>query len=212
MKRRKVGNLLGLTLLVTLTERPMYPYELAATLRERGKDQSIKINWGSLYTVIQNLDKHGFIEAVETTREGGQPQRTVYRITEAGQAEMNDWLRELLGTPEREYPRFEAGLADAGVLGPDAVIELLEQRLRLLDSDIADQRTALQGYLQTLPRLFVIEAEYHLAMCEAEAAWARGLLREMTDGTLPGIEEWRRYHQTGQTPPDFTGMLEADQG
>ena len=39
----------------------MHPYEMASELRERGKDQSIKIKWGSLYTVVQNLEKHGFV-------------------------------------------------------------------------------------------------------------------------------------------------------
>src|SRR5581483_6078208 len=114
-KRRKVGNLLALTLLAQLLERPMYPYEMASVLRERGKDQAIKINWGSLYTVVQNLDKHGFIEAVNVAREGRQPERTTYRITDAGLAEMKDWLRELLATPEREYTRFEAGLSDCAI-------------------------------------------------------------------------------------------------
>src|SRR5215469_15335555 len=107
-KRRKVSNLMALSLPSLLMERPMYPYEMAAKLREYGKDQAIKINWGSLYTVVQNLDKHGFIEAVEVVREGRQPERTTYQITDAGRAELMDWLRELLSVPEREYSSFEA--------------------------------------------------------------------------------------------------------
>ena len=114
-KRRKISNLLALSLLTLLTERPMYPYEMAATLRERGKDQAIKINWGSLYTVVQNMEKYGFIEAVEVVREGRQPERTTYQITDAGRAELKDWLRELLSVPEREYTRFEAALAESAV-------------------------------------------------------------------------------------------------
>src|SRR5271168_3248138 len=100
-KRRKVGNLLALALLSLLAQEPMYPYEMAQTLRARGKDRSIKINWGSLYTVVQNLEKHGFVETVEVVREGRQPERTTYQITEAGRAELMDWLRELLSVPER---------------------------------------------------------------------------------------------------------------
>ena len=83
--RRKVSNLMALSLLSLLTERPMYPYEMASKLCEYGKDQASKINWGSLYTVEQNLEKHGFIEAVEVAREGRQPERTTYGITEAGE-------------------------------------------------------------------------------------------------------------------------------
>ena len=111
-KRRKVSNLLALSLLSLLTQQPMYPYQIASVLRERGKDQAMKINWGSLYTVVQNLEKHGFIEAVAVVREGRQPERTTYRITAAGREEQRDWLRELVGEPEREYTRFEAALAE----------------------------------------------------------------------------------------------------
>src|ERR1700751_5499150 len=114
-KRRKVNNLLALTL---LTQRPMYPYEMASMLRERGKDQAIKINWGSFYTVVQNLEKYGFIEAIEVAREGRQPEGTTYQITDAGRAEVNDWLRELLSVPERENSSFEAALGEAGALPP----------------------------------------------------------------------------------------------
>ena len=62
----------------------MHPYEMAATMRERGKEQNMKIKWGSLYTVVQNLEKHGFIAATETSRQGRRPERTVYAITDAG--------------------------------------------------------------------------------------------------------------------------------
>ncbi len=128
-KRRKVSNLLALSLLTLLTQRPMYPYEMASTLRERGKDNAIKINWGSFYTVVQNLEKYGFIEAIEVVREGRQPERTTYQITDAGRAELMDWLRELLSVPEREHSSFEAALGESAVLPPDELIDLLQQRL-----------------------------------------------------------------------------------
>ncbi len=103
-KRRKVNNLLALSLLTLLTQRPMYPYEMASMLRERGKDNAIKVNWGSFYTVVQNLEKYGFIEAVEVVREGRQPERTTYQITDAGRAELMDWMRELLSVPSGSTP------------------------------------------------------------------------------------------------------------
>jgi DNA-binding PadR family transcriptional regulator len=209
-QRRKVGNLLALTLLVQLAERPMYPYEMASVLRERGKDQAIKINWGSLYTVVQNLDKHGFIEAVNVAREGRQPERTTYRITDAGLAEMRDWLRELLAKPEREYSRFEAGLSDCGVLGPDEVIDLLRQRLATLEAANAKTADDLLTWQEQIPRLFLIEGEYRLAMLRAEAEWVRGLIQEITDGTLPDVDAWRRYVETGTLPAEFGGEGAAD--
>jgi DNA-binding PadR family transcriptional regulator len=208
-KRRKISNLLALSLLTLLTERPMYPYEMAATLRERGKDQAIKINWGSLYTVVQNMEKYGFIEAVEVAREGRQPERTTYQITDAGRAELKDWLRELLSVPEREYTRFEAALADSAVLPPDELIGLLQQRLDALEAANAGHQAQLTALANQIPRLFLIESEYHLALRRAEAEWVRGLLKEFTDGTFPGIKEWQLYHDTGKVPEEILALVET---
>jgi hypothetical protein len=37
----------------------------------------------------------------------------------------------------------------------------------------------------------------------AEAEWLRGLLKELTDGTFPGLDAWRHFHETGQLPDEF---------
>ena len=209
-KRRKVSNLLALSLLTLLMERPMYPYEMATNLRQRGKDQSTKINWGSLYTVVQNLEKHGFIEAMEVAREGRQPERTTYQITEAGRAELKDWLRELLSEPEREYTRFEAALADCAVLPPSELADLLRQRLAALEAANAQHQAGLDAWVTQIPRLFLIESEYHLALRRAEAEWVRGLLKEFTDGTFPGIKAWQHFHDTGEPPAEVLALVEKE--
>jgi DNA-binding PadR family transcriptional regulator len=208
--RRKVGNLLALSLLTLLTERPMYPYEMAATLRHRGKDQSIKINWGSLYTVVQNLEKHGLIETVEVGREGRQPERTTYQITDAGRAELADWLRELLSEPEREYTRFEAALAECAVLSPRELTALLRQRLDALEVANAEHQAGLETWGAGLPRLFLIESEYHLALRRAETEWVRSLLKELTDGTFPGLGDWQKFHDTGELPAEIQALAETE--
>src|ERR1700735_953335 len=192
--RRKGNNLLGLSLLSLLWQQPMYPYEMATQLRERGKDNAIKVNWGSFYTVVQNLEKYGFIEAVEVVREGRQPERTTYQITDAGRAELMDWMRELLSVPEREHNRFEAALGESAVLPPDELIDLLQQRLGALEEANGVIQAELATLVGQLPRLFLIESEYYLAQRRAEEEWVRGLLKEFTSGTFPRLEGWRQLH------------------
>ncbi|MFD2471573.1 PadR family transcriptional regulator [Amycolatopsis silviterrae] len=200
MKRRKVSNMLGLAVLATLCERPMHPYEIATLLRERGKEGDLKIKWGSLYTVVGNLEKHGFIEAVENVRDGARPERTVYRITGAGQAELEDWVAELLGVPDREPTRFHAGLSVMLALGPDVVDQQLKHRVGELERMIDGRVEALAKTQTEVPRLVLVESEYQLAMWRAEAEWVRGLRDEMATGALRGVEEWRRYRETGELP------------
>jgi DNA-binding PadR family transcriptional regulator len=211
-KRRKVGNLLALSLLTLLTERPMYPYEMATLLRERGKDNAIKVNWGSFYTVVQNLEKYGFIEAVEVVREGRQPERTTYQITDTGRAELMDWLRELLSVPEREHNSFEAALGESAVLPPDELIGLLQQRLAALEETNDLIQAELATLVTQVPRLFLIESEYYLAQRRAEEEWVRGLLKEFTGGTFPGLEAWRRFHATGEIPDYMQALVEQEGG
>src|SRR5215469_816050 len=116
MARRRVSNPLALAVLSCLIERPMHPYEISTTLRTRGKEHSIKLNYGSLYAVVESLTKHGLIVSRETNRSGRRPERTVYEITEAGVTECEDWLAELLSTPVRDYTSLEAGLSLMPVL------------------------------------------------------------------------------------------------
>jgi DNA-binding PadR family transcriptional regulator len=211
-KRRKVSNLLALPLLTLLTERPMYPYEMASKIRERGKDNAIKINWGSFYTVVQNLEKYGFIEAVEVAREGRQPERTTYQITDEGRRELSDWMRELLSVPEREYTSFEAALGDCAVLPPDELIDLLRQRLAALEKANGRVQAELETVRAQIPRLFVIESEYYLTMRQAEEEWVRGLLEEFGDGTFPGLDAWRRFHATGEVPDEIMALVIQEGG
>ena len=211
MSRRKMSNPLALAVLATIREQPRHPYEIAQVLRSRGKEQSIKINYGSLYTVVQSLERHGFIEASGTERDGRRPERTVYGVTESGAVELREWLSELIGTPVKEYPRFEAALSLMGVLPPDEVRTLLEQRVAVLDARLAELRGTLAEHGRLLPRVFLIESEYGAAMLDAEAEWTRQLLKDMADGSLTGMDGWRQYRATGRIPEEWAG-LEADNG
>jgi DNA-binding PadR family transcriptional regulator len=204
MKRRKLGNPLALAVLATLWQKPMHPYEIAQTLRRQGKDTSTKINYGSLYTVVQNLEKHGFVEVTDVERQGNRPERTVYGLTDAGREELTEWLSDLIAVPVKEYPIFETALSLMGALHPDEVVRLLQERLTALEIQVASGRGALEKLYETLPRLFLVETEYQLHMTEAQAEWVRGFLAEIEEGTLPRIDEWRHYHETGELPPDLT--------
>ena len=199
---RPVTNLLGLAVLGVLAQGPLHRYEIATTIRQQGKDDDMAVKWGSLYTVVKNLERSGFVQATGTERAGARPERTTYRITEAGREEMADWTRELLASPEREHPRFAAGLSMLGALPPDEVAALLRARLERLEADIATRRADLARWSEQVARLFLVEDEYGLALQQAEAGWVRALLAELEAGTMPGLAEWREHHATRTAPPE----------
>lgn len=128
-------------------------------------------------------------------------------MTETGDAEMREWLGELLSVRVHEFPRFEGALSLMGVLSPDEVTDLLRRRVESIDAHIAHGRAEVDKLASHLPAVFLVENEYELAMAEAEGRWVRGLLAAIADGSLSGVAEWRRFHTTGETP---AGWAELD--
>lgn len=201
MAKRKVSNPLALAVLGLLSERPMHPYEMSATLRERSKESSIKLNYGSLYSVVESLVRHGLIEVHETIREGRRPERTVYRVTEAGRSEFIEWLTELVEIPVKEYTQFEAALSLLAGLPPEEVLRLLKHRLaKLRIAAIGDDAVAAEFTRVGFPRLFGIEGEYVQALRKAEIAFVEALVNDIADGSFEHLDLWRAAH-TGDGPP-----------
>jgi len=202
--KRKVGNLLALAVLSCLTQQPMHPYELGRTLREHGDDRSIKFNHGSLYMVIGQLAKAGFITEQETSRAGQRPERTVYALTDAGRDELRDWLGELVERPQHEYPAFVAALSVISALPPSQVLVLLRTRL----GHLAEQEAEARGLIDTaladgVPGLFLLEEEYRLALIQAETAFTTRLIKRMTDPATDWTGPWAGFH--GENTPSAKG-------
>jgi DNA-binding PadR family transcriptional regulator len=206
--KRKVSNPLALAVMALLYERPMHPYEMVSLMKERGKHESVRLRYSSLYSVVAALEREALISPQETVREGRRPERTVYGITDAGREEFLTWLRELLREPAKEYTQFAAGLSFIAALSPDEAVGLLEERVLLLEDEVGEMRSRLDDAMERLrlPRLFLIESEHELALREAELGWVRELVREIKEGTLDGLAGWRSFHtETKATGEEVTG-------
>jgi DNA-binding PadR family transcriptional regulator len=195
MARRQRSNPLALAVLACLVERPMHPYEISTTLRSRGKELSIKLNYGSLYSVVESLEKHGLIRARETTREGRRPERTVYEITDAGEIECEDWLAELISVPVRGFTSLEAGLSLLPLLEPNEAARLLEERAeRLRIEQRGIDAAHAEAKSMQLPDLFLIESVFRRTMLAAELEFVTTLARDIRSGEFKGTDWWQRIH------------------
>ncbi|MCX5493586.1 PadR family transcriptional regulator [Kaistia dalseonensis] len=203
---RKLSNPLALAVLAILSEKPSHPYDIAATLRQRQKDDSIKLNYGSLYAIVESLVRHRWIEPHEKEKSGNRPERTVYGLTEAGAHELSDWMGELISRPAKEFTQFEAGLSLIGVLIPEEAVELLKERCRLLEIEL-NKAGAVRSYAQgeKLPKLFMIEFEYRNMLHAAELAWVRELIEDIEAGSLDGLDLWRNWHKAGLSEKEWPG-------
>jgi DNA-binding PadR family transcriptional regulator len=191
--KRKVSNPLALAVMALLYERPMHPYEMVTMMRERGKHETVRLRYSSLYSVVSAMERAGLISPRETVREGRRPERTIYEITDAGREEFLTWLRELLREPVKEYTQFAAGLSFLPGLPPEEAAALLEERVGRLEVETGQMRARIDDAREqyALPRLYVVESEHELMLREAELEWVRGLIKDMRAGELGSLSEWR---------------------
>jgi DNA-binding PadR family transcriptional regulator len=209
-------NPLALAVLALVFERPMHPYEMAATLKHRQKHESIKLRYGTLYTVIDLLASRGLIRPKETSRGGKRPERTVYALVPAGRDLLREWMSELLAQPAKEFPQFEAALCLLPILPPDEAVLLLRDRMVRLTGTIAQKEAELARVSamtlaevkqpdqelpapllgQKFPAIFVVESQYRLALLKAELDFVEDLVRNITDEGWGPVGLWRDMQAT----------------
>src|SRR5258708_8496702 len=89
-------------------------------------------------------------------------------------------MRELVSSPVKEYPMFEAAISLLPVLPPEEVMNLLEIRIGLLEKtieEIDDEDRKCRE--MKLPRLFSLESEYYKAITLAEYEFSKDLLSDI---------------------------------
>ncbi|GHF37350.1 PadR family transcriptional regulator [Streptomyces morookaense] len=198
-------NLISLALLELLDEEDMHPYEMQQRLRDRGRDRLVKLTAGSLYHSVERLEKLGLITAVETNRQGRLPERTVYAITADGRAAFTDRLREMVATPDREYPAFPLALAFLHSLERDEAIERLTWRSTMLEAEIAAEE-AVAGRLteQGTEPLYFLDLTWQIAAHRSQLEWIQKTIQQLSTNSLtwPAPASARRAAAPGEDGDD----------
>jgi DNA-binding PadR family transcriptional regulator len=190
--RRKVSNPLALAVLAHLATGPMHPYELGKQLKDTGKDRNIKFNRGSLYMVVEQLRKAGFVTEQETVKDTQRPERTIYALTDSGREELHDWMRELVRDPVHEYPQFGVALSLISVLDPAEAVELLKARAEALAKDLDETRALVaKAAGDGVEWVFLVEEEYRMSLAQAELRLVEKLTGELAKAEYQ--RKWREF-------------------
>lgn len=177
---------LGIAVLELLHEKPMHPYEMAQLMRERYVDTRVNVKAGSLYHTVERLQQSGYIEVVDTQRDGRRPERTVYGMTQAGQDAFTTRARELLGDLAKEFPAYLSGLAVIDELGPEASTVELEHRITRLRAAVAADQIVLERLAQDkTPEIYWLDWRYSCDRRVWELEWTERLLEELRSGRVP---------------------------
>lgn len=180
---------LAMMVLALLVEEPMHAYRMQQLIRERDKQDVVNVaQRNSIYQTIDRLRRDELIRVAHTARDERRPERTVYELTDEGRRTLDAWLADALATPAREFPEFPAALSFLPILPPAEATHQLERRAETLAARLREREAVLAAV--ELPRLFLIEDEYRLALLRTELDWVRRLAAELHAGTLTWSGEW----------------------
>jgi DNA-binding PadR family transcriptional regulator len=188
---------LAVAVLGLLAEEARHPYDIAFTMQTRRMDEHIKLSMGTLYHVVDQLQRLGWIRPTETAREGRRPERTIYAVTPEGLRQLQDRVRQLIAQPTREYSSFEAGLTFMHQLPAEEAAALLRRRAAALSEQIDLWDYALEQLRSRgLGRLALIEVEMVQAARGFQRDWSLRIADEIENRTL----EWG-VHAPGEPQP-----------
>lgn len=174
-----------LAVLGLLEGGPLHPYRIQQLLRSWGKDAVINVGQRSnLYKAIKRLNEAGLIKVKKTERDHQYPERTVYEITKGGSSTILRWINELIDSPRNEFPEFPAALSFLMLLGPKQARAALERRKDKLLTKLEELDRDLDQYLESLPRVVLIETQYLRAVIAAEVAWLESVVGDLKTGAF----------------------------
>jgi len=186
MAAAKSLTTLAMAVLELLYERPMHPYEMNQLMRERHVDRRVKLRPGSLYHTVERLQSQGFIEIVDTQRQGRRPERTVYALTDLGRDTFAAQTREMLATLAPDYTPYAVALSAGNELEREDFMYQLERRIVQLRSALAAEREMAQSLEdRRLPRMYWIDFDYIVHQRQSELDWTRKLLDDLRSDRLP---------------------------
>ncbi|GIO89024.1 PadR family transcriptional regulator [Paenibacillus lactis] len=173
-----------LAILGLLLEGNYHPYEIRSIMKDRGMDQYTKLQLGSLYYAVDRLAEEGYIEAVETIQSDNRPDKTIYRITDAGRKHFEQLLLKKFRDIEPVHHPLYIALPFSRHADPETLGPILQARIRDAEHRV---NQAYQLYVEH--RGFVPRSTQHLMVGMYEHAktdlnWLKRLYADVIDGRL----------------------------
>ena len=175
-------------LLALLSEGPKYGLQLREEF-EANTGQVWPLNVGQVYTTLQRLERDGLVVALGDGEELEPGPQKAYRITDAGSAELAQWLRVPpdLSTPPRDDLVMKVLIA-VRVPGTD-VSEVIQAHRRYL-IQLMQEWTRLKEDDNGSDLAFSLVVDSELFRLDSVVRWldaAEGRLRRaLADGWTPG--------------------------
>ncbi|MFD4644245.1 PadR family transcriptional regulator [Lentzea sp. NPDC058436] len=157
-------------------------YVVRRELKSWSADSWANVQPGSIYHALKALAKDGLLEPVGV-ESGEGPARTTYKITPAGEHELDDLLGHALANPAAGNDEVSAGVAMLNLVPRRQAVVLLKNRLAGLEGQLTPTRHGVESmpdmgkpaHVSELFRLWLV----HL---EGQVRWTRELIERLEAG------------------------------
>jgi len=186
-KVERLISKIDLMILGLVLEKPMHGYEINQIIGSEEMQSWLDISRTSVYYALSRLKKQGFItEVVE--KQHNKPDRSIFRITEAGRELFFNSLSQSLAEQERVFLEYNIGLFFINKLTKERAVEVLEKRKRFLKK----WRSTLNEHLkvtrngQEHPSTLRAVIDHTLSFTESEVSWLDSFIESVTGAPLEG--------------------------
>jgi DNA-binding PadR family transcriptional regulator len=158
--------------------QPVHGYEVRRELLSWNAEEWANVAPGSIYHALKKLATEGLLREVSTERDGSRPARTRYEITEPGEREFQEMLRDYWWRYKSPVDPFLVAFSLVLALPEEEAAAALRNRVRLLRENIEDMQQQIdQGpgedfkppHVFDMFRLAIARWEVELAWCESVA-------------------------------------------
>ncbi len=158
-------------------------YVVRRELKSWSADSWANVQPGSIYHALKSLAKDGLLEPVGTQESDEGPARTTYKITAAGEHELQDLLAHALADASAGNDEVSAGVAMLNLVPRKQAVVLLKNRLAGLEGQLAPTRHGITSmpemgkpaHVSELFRLWLV----HL---EGQVRWTQDLIDRLEAG------------------------------
>lgn len=164
-----------LLVLGLVAEMPRHGYELEHTLEARAMREWAQIGFSSIYFVLGQLEKKGWVTAAQPTRAKA---KKVFSVTEAGRAVLVSETLEAFGALRSAFSPLQMGMLHWPFLTRDEALGALHRRGELVSRELERLET-LQFDQQPLPDHVDAIFDFSLNQLRAESAWIARTLAYM---------------------------------
>ncbi len=158
-------------------------YVVRRELKSWSADSWANVQPGSIYHALKSLARDGLLEPVGTEESEDGPARTTYRITPAGEHELQDLLSHALADATAGNDEVSAAVAMLNLVPRKQAVVMLRNRLAGLEGQLAPTRHGIGSMPEMGKPAHVSELfRLWLVQLEGQVRWTQELIERLETG------------------------------